>query len=108
MVASLTANGCVGNRALRSYALHMANVTARKRPKDATPTPFGLRLKASREAKGLSMRELAQSASTFDAKVSHATVSLIESGRQATVDANTAVRLARAVGCTVEWLVDGA
>lgn len=86
----------------------METVTARKRPKDATPTPFGLRLKAAREAKGLSMRELAEVAGTPDAKVSHATVSLIESGRQGTVDASTAVRLARAVGRTVEWLVDGA
>ena len=82
-------------------------MAARKPAKEASPTPFGLRLKRAREARGLSMRELAEAASTPDEKVSHATISLIESGRQSAVDAGTAVRLARALGRTVEWLVTG-
>lgn len=70
-------------------------------------TPFGDRLRAARKARGLSMRELADAASTPDAKLSHATVSLIESGRQTAIDAETAVRIGRALGVTVEWLMTG-
>jgi transcriptional regulator with XRE-family HTH domain len=79
----------------------------RKPPKEATPSPFGLRLRAAREARGLSMRELAAAATTPDGKVSHAAISLIESGRQTAIEAATAVRLARVLGVTVEWLVTG-
>lgn len=58
------------------------------------------------------MRELADAASAAGAglpatKIGHATVSLLESGRQTALDAETAVRLARALGVTVEWLVTG-
>lgn len=82
-------------------------MAARKPPKEAAPTPFGLRMRQAREAKGLSMNGLAKAASTDGAKVSHATVSLVESGRQTAIDAETAVRLARVLGVTVEWLVTG-
>jgi transcriptional regulator with XRE-family HTH domain len=79
---------------------------------DVQPTPFGERLREARERGRLSMRELAEAASlpmanVPDAKITHTPVSLIESGRQTTVDVVTAVRLARALGVTVEWLVTG-
>ena len=70
-------------------------------------TPFGDRLRTARKARGLSMRELADAASAPEAKLSHATVSLIEAGRQTALDAATAVRIARALGVTVEWLITG-
>lgn len=59
------------------------------------------------------MRGLAAAASTAidglpAASIGHATISLIESGRQSTLDAATAVRLAKALGCSVEWLIAGA
>ena len=76
------------------------------------PTPFGVRLREVREARRLSMRELAELASEPtpglpDATVTHTPISLVESGRQTTVDVVTAVRIARALGVTVEWLVTG-
>jgi transcriptional regulator with XRE-family HTH domain len=64
-------------------------------------------MREARTARGLSMHDLVRAASPPDSTMSHATVSLIESGRQATLDAVTAVRLARVLGVTVEWLVDG-
>lgn len=108
MVASLTipvARATIG--ALLTYTPRMQTiqapaVPARKPVKEASPTPFGLRMKQAREAKGLSMRGLAEAART-----THAMVSLVESGRQSTVDAETAVRIARVLGVTVEWLVTG-
>ena len=76
-------------------------------PRSPTATPLGLRMRRTRIARGLSMRALAEAASTRDATMSHAAISLLESGRQATLAAVTAVRLARVLGVTVEWLVDG-
>ena len=79
-----------------------------------TPTPLGERLREARTARRWSMRTLASEASTAspglpvaEPPVKHGTLSMIESGQQADLTATTAVRLARALGVTVEWLVTG-
>lgn len=79
-----------------------SSMPARKPAKEASPTPFAQRVKQAREARGMSMRKLADAA-----KVSHTAVSLLEAGRQEAVELTAAVALARALGVTVEWLVTG-
>lgn len=77
-------------------------MTARKPAPAAVPSPFGERLRRARKVRGLGLRALAKAAG-----VSHATVSLLESGRQDAIEVKAAVALARALGVTVEWLVTG-
>lgn len=71
-------------------------------PKTAAAPSLGDRLRATREARGLSLRELGRLA-----EVPHATLSLLENNHQAGIDARAAVSLARALDVTVEWLVMG-
>jgi transcriptional regulator with XRE-family HTH domain len=78
------------------------------------PTPLGVRLCEARTAKRWSMRTLAAAASVAspglpeaDPPVRHGALSMVESGQQPDLPATTAVRLARALGVTVEWLVTG-
>ena len=91
----------------------LAAPMARKPLSDAVaPTPLGERLRAARTAARLSMRELAEAASAASpglaaATIGHTPISLIEAGRQTALDAETAVRLARPLGVTVEWLITG-
>lgn len=79
------------------------------------PTPLGERLREARTEMRWSMRTLASAASAespglpaADPPVKHGTLSMVESGQQADLTATTAVRIARALGVSVEWLVTGA
>lgn len=86
-----------------TYALAVETLAAPMTdPKTAAAPSLGDRLRATREARGLSLRELGRAA-----EVPHATLSLLENGHQAGCDARAAVALARALGVTVEWLVLG-
>ena len=70
-------------------------------------TTLGARLREAREARGYGVRELARAVSWPERAVSHATLSLLESGRQEALDAAVAVRLARVLGVSTDWLVAG-
>jgi hypothetical protein len=63
---------------------------------------FGDRLEAARVAAGLSMKRLAQ-----DGGLSAGMVSRLEDGSYLTINAESAVLLARALDVSVEWLVTG-
>lgn len=69
-----------------------------------TPSPLSLRLKALRERAGLRPVELGE----LVGLKSPANVSMIERGdRGPRLSATLAVHIARTLGCTVEWLVEG-
>jgi transcriptional regulator with XRE-family HTH domain len=78
------------------------HMTPRKTTAEASPSPFGARLREARVARGLGLRELSRAAS-----VSHTIISLLETGRQEAIEVRAAVALAKALGVTVEWLVTG-
>lgn len=88
-------------------AATLPSMPPRPPPADATPSPLGARLRDAREARGYGVRELAHAASTEARAVTHTTLSLVEAGRQLSLDALVAVQLARALGVEVEWLVTG-
>ena len=67
-----------------------------------TPTPIGLRLREARKLVVLSARELDSLAGTTPG---HA--SLIESGVVANVTIETAKGLARVLGMSLDWFVNG-
>lgn len=88
--------------AMRCRLAYTATMETLAAPTPTLPASMGARLRAVREARGLSLRELGRAA-----EVPHATLSLLENGHQAGCDARAAVALARALGVTVEWLVLG-
>ena len=61
---------------------------------------LGERIKALREKRGLGIRELARVAN-----VRHATLSQLERGIRADVTTETAKRIARALGVSVDYLI---
>lgn len=63
---------------------------------------IGLRLRAAREAKGLSARQL-----DALAELTPGHTSAVESGRRADPSASTLERLANALGVTLDWLIRG-
>lgn len=70
----------------------------------STPTPLGLRLKALRDRTGLSSADLGE----LVGLLSPANIAMIERGeRGERLSATVAIRLARTLGCTVEWLIEG-
>ena len=66
------------------------------------PSPVAERIRQTRLLAGISARELARLAGL---QPSHA--SLIESGTVANVRVDTLAALARALGCSLDWLVNG-
>jgi transcriptional regulator with XRE-family HTH domain len=68
-----------------------------------SPSPAGERLRALREAVGISARELSRVAGMK----SHQHVGLIERGDVGSPDYPNAKKLAGALGCSVAWLLDG-
>jgi transcriptional regulator with XRE-family HTH domain len=58
------------------------------------------RLKAAREKKGWSQRELAR-----HAQMRYATISELENGKRRAMNTDTARRLARALGVSVDYLI---
>lgn len=63
---------------------------------------LGKRLRARRKELGLKTTELAERSGVQQPSISRA-----ENGQREDLTAYTAVRLARVLGCTVEWLVTG-
>lgn len=68
----------------------------------ANASRVGERLRATRLLAGVSARELGRLA-----RLQHSHVSLIESGAVANVRVDTLAALARALGCSLDWLVNG-
>jgi transcriptional regulator with XRE-family HTH domain len=62
---------------------------------------LGQRLKQQRQKRGLSQRQLGTLAG-----VSYATISKVESGDSDTITAANLRSLARALGCSADWLID--
>jgi transcriptional regulator with XRE-family HTH domain len=61
---------------------------------------LGQRLRQSREKKGWSQRELAR-----QAQVRYATISELETGSRTAMSTDTAKRIARALGVSVDYLI---
>lgn len=70
---------------------------------DRAPVTLGLRLQEARKLADISARELDRLAETTEG---HA--SLIEAGTVTNVKLNTLTQLARVLGVSMSWLIDGA
>lgn len=80
------------------------SATTPRRPKHTSNTTLG----AVASAVAAASRSAAITAASTEARaVTHTTLSLVEAGRQLSLDALVAVQLARALGVEVEWLVTG-